>query len=153
MSRRLVVDASAFLPALLPQERLQVHADALVDAHAQGRVELCAPPLLAHEILNALYLAVRGKPGAPPRMTMEAAQEEWRLFTELRIALIGIDDIGGRTLELALAQHRPSSYDMCYVALAERLQTTMVTADERLLHAVGGALPFVQPLWELRLGS
>jgi len=68
VTRRVVVDASALLPAWLPQERLQPHADAMVEAHAGGAVQLCAPPLLAHEILNALYLAVNGKPGMPRRL-------------------------------------------------------------------------------------
>lgn len=148
MTRQVVVDASALLPAWLPQERLQPHADALVEAHVGGAVQLCAPPLLAHEILNALYLAVRGKPGMPRRLGQEAAEEGWRLFTELQIALVDVGDIGQRILQLAISHQHPSAYDMSYVALAEKLQTILVTADERLLNAVGSHLPFVQPLWE-----
>lgn len=53
---------------------------------------------------------------------------------------------------MALTYQRPSSYDVSYVALAEKLQTVAVTADERLLNVVSGQLPYVQPLWDVRLG-
>lgn len=62
-----------------------------------------------------------------------------------------IADSGARVLELVVERRRQSTYDQCYVARAERLQTTKVTVDERLLNAVGGKRPFVQPLWEVRL--
>jgi len=39
---------------------------------------------------------------------------------------------------------------MAYVALAEQLETTLITADQRLINAVGSALAFVRPLWETR---
>jgi predicted nucleic acid-binding protein len=147
----IVVDASALLPAWLPQERLQAHADALIDAHAAGQTTLCAPPLLAHEILNALYLAVRGKPGMPARLNSRAAEEGWHLFKELQITLMDTADLGPRILELSIAHQRPSTHDMSYVALAERLQTHLVTADGRLLNAVGAKLPFVRALWDHRM--
>ncbi len=148
MNKRVVVDASALLPAILPQERLQAHADTLVDAHVRGRVTLCAPPLLAHEILNALFLAVRGKPGMPARMTLESAQEGWALFTALGIDLVPIEELGSRVLALAMDLQRPSAYDMSHVALAEKLETSLVTADERLLNAVRPRFPFVRALWD-----
>jgi predicted nucleic acid-binding protein len=49
---------------------------------------------------------------------------------------------------VAISHQHPSAYDMSNVALAEKLQTILVTADERLLNAIGSHLPFVQPLWE-----
>ncbi|MBI1743229.1 hypothetical protein HYR54_09205 [Candidatus Acetothermia bacterium] len=64
--KRVVADASALLPAWLPQEEHQAYADELIQLHADGELELCAPMLLAYEILNGLYLAVRGKAGQVP---------------------------------------------------------------------------------------
>jgi predicted nucleic acid-binding protein len=145
--KAVVVDASALLPAWLPTERGQENADYLADLHARGEIEICAPPLLTFEILNALFLAIRGKAGSPPRLTPEGAALRWQAFSDLQITLVDTSTLAARIVELSLAHRRPSVYDMTYVALAEHLQATMVTADERLLNAVAPALPYVIPLW------
>jgi predicted nucleic acid-binding protein len=147
----VVADASALLPAWLPSERHQAHADRLIELHALGKIKLCGPPLLAHEILNSLYIAVRGKAGSPPRLTPEGALERWELFRQLQIEVRSIEHLADRILELSLSYRRPSSYDMAYVALAEDLGATMVTADEKLLNAVGKKLNWVQGIWEFTL--
>lgn len=149
MPRPVVADASALLPAWLPAERHRAQADLLVWLHAEGEIRLCAPPLLGHEILNALYLAVRGKAGAPPRLTEEAAGERWQLFCELRLESIAIDDLGGRIINLARALGRPSAYDVTYAALAEKLGSIMVTGDERFVNAARRRLPWLCPAWEV----
>jgi len=147
----VVADASALLPAWLPSERYQAHADRLIDLHAKGKLRLCGPTLLSYEILNSLYIAMRGKAGRPPRLTKEGAEERWQLFQQLQIEIGDVADLGQRVLELSLAYRHPSIYDMTYLALAESLKAVMVTADERLLNAVGTDLPWVKPLWEFKL--
>lgn len=147
----VVADASALLPAWLPSERHQVHADRLIELHALGKIQLCGPAILPHEILNSLYIAVRGKGGSPPRLTPEGALERWELFCQLQIEVRNVDHLAERVLALSLAYGRPSSYDMAYVALAEALKAPMVTVDERLLNAVGEQLTWVQALWEFTL--
>lgn len=144
----VVADASALLPAWLPAEQYQAHADRLIELHAKGKLQICSPSLLPYEILNGLYLAARGKAGSPPRLTREGAEERWKLFQQLQIQVRDTADLGERVLELSLTYKRPSIYDMTYVALAESLGAVMVTADERLLNAVGKELSWVQPLWE-----
>lgn len=146
----VVADASALLPALLPSEKAQIYADRLIDLHSTGRIQLVSPALLLCEVLNALYLAVRGKSGSPPRLRAEGARERWRLFLELGIVIKPIEHLGERILELALTYHQPC-YDMVYIALAEAMNTTLLTADERLLTAVGSELKWVEPLWEFTL--
>ncbi|MCK4598487.1 type II toxin-antitoxin system VapC family toxin [Candidatus Bipolaricaulota bacterium] len=146
----VVADASALLPALLPSEKAQLYADMLIDFHATGQVQLVSPTLLLYEVLNALYLAVRGKSGSPPRLPAEGALERWKLFLELGIVIKPVEHLGERILELALT-YQQSCYDMVYIALAEALNATMLTADERLLNAVGSELKWVEPLWEFTL--
>jgi predicted nucleic acid-binding protein len=147
----IVADASALLPAWLPAERYQAHADRLIDLHAKGKIQLCGPSLLPQEILNGLYLAVRGKAGSPSRLTREGVGERWKLFQQLQIQIRDIADLAERILELSLTYKRPSIYDMAYIALAESLGAVMVTADERLLNAVGKELAWVQAPWEFKL--
>ncbi len=48
------------------------------------------------------------------------------------------------TYELAEAFNRPRAYDAQYLALAERLDCSFWTADERLFNAVRGAFPRVR---------
>ncbi len=144
--KQIVVDASALLPILLPDEEYQAHTDALVQLHADGKIELCAPPLLTFEILNALYLAVRGKAGRPPRLTLDRAKECWKLFQDVQITLIEPD--GTRMLELANTFQLPSIYDAGYVALAEQLKTHLVTGDKRLWNTMKEQLKWIKPLWD-----
>lgn len=143
-----VVDASALLAAWLPKEAYREQADALLKRYQDGQLELCGPTLLPHEILNGLYIAVRGKAGQAPRLTPEEALEVWALFQRLGLRLEGTEALSGRILELALEYGRPSAYDMTYVALAEHLHSPLITGDQRLLKAIGGRLGWVFPLWE-----
>jgi len=113
-------------------------------------VHLCAPWLLEHEVVNAFYIATRGRSGMAPRLSLENAKEASTLFGDLGITLMRVAGFAPRILELAVTHRRSSSYDMAYVALAEQLETTLITADQRLINAVGSALAFVRPLWETR---
>ncbi len=146
--KRVVADASALLPAWLPEEDHQAHADRLIQLHADGELELCAPPLLAHEIVNGLYLAVKGRAGRPPRLTLDGAKERWQLFQDLQITKI--EPRGARALELASKCQLASAYDAAYLALAEQLEAPFVTADNRLLRAVESRLKWVKALWAFK---
>jgi len=143
-----VIDASALLAAWLPKEPYRAHADALFQCYEEEQVELCGPTLLPYEILNGLYVAVRGKAGQPPRLSPEEALEAWELFQKLGIRLEETEHLSERILKLALEYQRPSIYDMTYVALAEHLKSPLITADRRLLSALEGKLDWVIPLWE-----
>jgi predicted nucleic acid-binding protein len=148
VTKVFVIDASALLAAWLPKEPYQAEADALLEQYQEGRLELCGPTLLPHEILNGLYIAVRGKAGEAPRLAPKEALEAWELFQKLGLRLEETGALGARILELAMEYQRPSAYDMTYVALAEHLKSPLITGDQRLLNAVGGRLKWVIPLWE-----
>lgn len=143
-----VIDASALLAAWLPEEPYRAQADSLLDRYRDGRLELGGPTLLAHEILNSLYIAARGKAGQRPRLTPKEALEAWNLFQQLRIPLEDTRDLAPRILELSLQYQRPSTYDMTYVALAEKLKSRLITGDEKLLNALRGKVKWVLPLWQ-----
>lgn len=142
----LVIDASALLAAFLPEETWEPQADALLTAYQDGRLALVAPRLLVYEMLNSLYIALRGKAGAPPRLTETDVGECWQLFVDLGIQLIEMADSGAEILRLASEHKWQGIYDLAYVVLAQSLETKLVTADAKLARAFGVAHPLWEPL-------
>ena len=130
-----VIDASALLAAFLPEEEWEAEADALLDAYQEGAIRLVAPTLLPYEVLNSLYIAVRGKAGKPPRISEEEAKEAWEHFCGLRIPLHEVEEVGEDALELALRQRWRSVYHLAYVALAQRWRAKLISVDRGLVEA------------------
>lgn len=124
MNGLLVVDASAVVATLLEgDERGQAAA-----AHMRGR-GLVAPDLIGYEVLNALRR--RRAAGALTATAAERAVEVWR---SAPIEMWSLENVIERLWALTGAM---SSYDAAYVALAERLDVPLLTADRRLAHAPG----------------
>jgi len=125
----VVVDASVVLQWFVP-ERDAAAATRLLD----GDHEFIAPDLLFAEVANALSKKVRRR-----ELTREQAQ---RLAGDL--AGIAVETVPCRALAadaLAIAQAAGITvYDALYLVLAVRIDSWLVTADERLHDAVA-ALP------------
>ena len=151
MANLVVIDASALLAAWLPNESYQSMADQLLECYVEGQVELCGPTLLLSEILNGLYIAVRGKAGHTPRVTLQVARQVWDLFEGLHLRLEDPSVLAKRILEFAIEYKLPSSYDAIYLALAENLECPLITADRKLLRLVGKKFNWVRPLWEWKI--
>jgi len=96
----------------------------------QNHDTLIAPSLIASEIGNALWKAVRrgDVAGADALAAISAILVPFE-------ALIPVEELRARALEIAIELHHPI-YDCFYLALAERERCPLVTADERLLKAV-----------------
>ena len=120
----IVVDASAAVSALLnagPARR------ALADE------QLHAPHLVDSEVANALRRGVAaGRLEAGAAWT---ALDRWRRLGITRYPVFGLLD---RVWEL---RENVSSYDASYIALAERLDCSLLTADGRLGRAPGTRCP------------
>lgn len=116
----IVVDASAALAGLLNDGP----ARALLSAQ-----QLHAPHLIDSEIASALrrHVAIGQLDAAQGSDTLAA----WSL---LAVTRYGVHALLGRVWEL---RHSVSAYDAGYVALAEALGSTLVSADARLARAVG----------------
>jgi predicted nucleic acid-binding protein len=119
----LIVDASVATQWILIEANSS-RARALRD---QGG--LIAPSLIAAEVGNALWKAVR-RDGISKQDALDAIRAILLAFD----ALIPIKDLRLRALELAVALDHPI-YDCFYLALAERERCALVTADKRLLAA------------------
>ncbi len=96
-------------------------------------IRLIAPTLPPYEILNSLYIAVRGKAGRPPRIGEEETKEAWEHFCGLRIPLHEVEEVGEDALKLALRQRWRSVYDLAYVTLAQRRKAKLISADRGLV--------------------
>lgn len=113
----IVIDASAMVEALIGRD-----ADAeLLDSLA-GDVE--APHLLDVEVLSVLRGLLLG--GKLELQAAEAARQDHFAFTITRHEVYPLED---RIWQL---RHRFTSYDACYLALAEALSAPLFTCDAKL---------------------
>ena len=130
MSTKAVVDASVIMAALLPDEPAQPAARRVLERYVEGELELLAPTLLPYEIANSLLKAER----RPEReVNADAVDEILERLEELDIPLKPIPM--SETVSWARRYDR-WAYDAAYLALAEREEAPLVTADKRLFNAV-----------------
>ena len=122
MSARIVCDASALVALLLDSG-----ADGQWITEAIARSDLAAPSLAVFEAANI----IRRHELAGIVSADQAAQAHADLL-DLTIESWPYELLAARAWEL---RHNLSSYDASYVALAELIEGTLVTLDER----IGGA--------------
>lgn len=122
-----MVDASVAFKWLIPDaaEEDVPAAKALLVAHMEGRVAIAVPSLFYYEVANILLFG-RSKP--PIEEAAEALRDLYSL--PLTVA-VPAPDTADAALRLA-SDHGLSYYDASYVALAETLDCTLITADQRL---------------------
>lgn len=125
----LVVDASAVVELLLAGERAQ--AIERVTENAQ----LAAPDSINPEILQAVRRLERGQ--AVDRDCAERMLADFMTMPIRRVPTARLL-LGAWKLRANV-----SAYDACYVALAQRLRSQLVTADQRLARAPGLGVPLV----------
>jgi predicted nucleic acid-binding protein len=110
----------------------------LRDALAQQE-PLVAPPLLPSEVAN--IIRQRARQG---QVQLDEARALLAQFLAVPISLQAPSTLYDRALVLADEYNLPAVYDAHYVALTALLGATLWTADQRLLRALGGRLPFVR---------
>ena len=120
----LVVDASVAVKWVLPE----AGSDGAVALREQES-ELTAPSLVIAEIGSAIWKAARS--GAIRKSEATEAISAALLWFQ---SLIPIEELRIRALTLAIEIKHPI-YDCFYLALAERENAALVTADERLIAA------------------
>ena len=135
-----VADASVVVDWVAPGADPVSPALAVLDRLVSSGAELLAPRLLLHEVSNALLTGVRRK-----RWTGHAADTAYALLRELPVRLVDEPADLDRAWELARRYDDHPVYDMVYVALAERSQTTLITAGEPLRRCLVGLRWVVSP--------
>jgi predicted nucleic acid-binding protein len=131
------VDACVAAKWVLPAagEELLDQANRLIERHVKRDLQLLAPALIEAEIGNVLWKAVRRK-----RISSADAETSLRRFSELGIEIVPTSGLIERSLQITISCDR-SFYDSLYVALALATRTDLVTADERLVNALGSRFP------------
>ena len=132
-----VVHACVAVKWLLPAagEGLLEQANRLLERHVKRELQLLAPNLIEAEIGNVLWKAVQRN-----RISPTEAENSVRQFTALAIHVLPTSDLLCQALQIAVGCNR-SFYDSLYVALALATKTELVTADERLVNALGSRFP------------
>jgi predicted nucleic acid-binding protein len=134
------IDACVALKWVVPEADSET-ADALLIRITSEKDVMIAPPHMLVEVVNALRKKVLRKEITP-------AESEQALATLLSFPISIAMPEGLYESALLFAQRfdRATVYDTHYLALAQLADCEMWTADQRLLNALGGRLPFVKSL-------
>lgn len=136
-----VVDASVVIKWLVPEEGSE-------QAAAVMQLPLVAPELLVAECVNVLWRkAVRGSIG------LEDALERAQLLQAAGVALEPMQPLATEILALSLRLNH-SAYDCAYLALAQRLDGVLLTADQELVGRcqqpdAADLAPYIRSLYQL----
>ena len=93
---------------------------------------LYVPDLFFVECANVLWQYVRRTP-----YPVEQARQSMVRLKQFALKVTPTGDLVSVALDLAIA-HRISAYDACYLALAQRLEIELVTADQKLVQTLAG---------------
>jgi len=128
---KYVLDASVALKSLLEEEDSD-KAIQLIESFQDGMVDLIAPDSLLVEIGHALTRA--------ERRGIIRVGEAGRLFADFLGSVPQVfpfSDLLLRAIAIS-SMTRTGVYDCLYVALAEREECELITADERLVNTMAG---------------
>jgi predicted nucleic acid-binding protein len=134
---RAVVETSVVVKVLFPEEFSDEATNLFNDVNEKGW-QMYAPPLLSAEVVNAARRRMR-REGLPLSRALRALED----YLSLPVVLVDEPDVFRRALTMA-DRYGFSAYDAQYVALADMLNCDVWTADEGLLRAAGGRLPFIK---------
>jgi len=132
-----VLDANVAAKWFLPPAQEPLVSEALQILHdlAGGRTRLVVPDLFWPEFGNVQWKAVRAG-----RVSQRAAKEAIAAMDALAVATAPSRPLMKTAFDIATAFER-SVYDGVYVALAVSSGAPLLTADERLVNAVGSRFP------------
>jgi predicted nucleic acid-binding protein len=119
----LVVDSSVAVKWVVPEH-------GTVEALALRQHRLYAPELLMAECANVFWKKVRRS-----ELTATEALVAARLLERADIELVSMRHLVEPAVKLAISLNHPA-YDCTYLALAEAMDTTFVTADEVLVRRI-----------------
>ena len=132
LANRVVVDASVAVKWLLRDEEHTEPARLLLRRFAQGEAQLIVPAHLRYEVSSAITAATLGR---LPRLGKPEAQEIIEEFLSLPLKSIDTDEMILSAFIL-VHQYGCAFYDALYLALAQGLPATLITADRKFYQSV-----------------
>jgi predicted nucleic acid-binding protein len=127
---KAVFDASVLVRAALDSHDA---ARDVVKAAEAGALTAAAPDLVYAEATSAIVKAVRAG-----NVTPIDGAAVLSAIIDVPMTIVATGSLAPAALDVAL-RNALSAYDACYVALAEALDATLVTADRRLAAAASKA--------------
>lgn len=126
----VVVDSSVaikwFITELYSDESRKI-----LDGYKAGDINFLAPDLINAEVGNIIWKKHRLQD-----LSAEDAQEIMDTFKTVMIDFTSSAALMDEAYQLAIT-HERTVYDMMYVAMSKREKCRFVTADERLVNAIG----------------
>ncbi len=132
MSERYVVDASMVIKLFVEEEFSQTTRKVFERLGSSDPDEFYVPDLLFAECANVLWKYVRFH-----GYDREIAREHLADLAELAFHVVPIIELIKESFEIA-NRHAITVYDACYVALAEVVNASLITADEKLVARLSG---------------
>jgi predicted nucleic acid-binding protein len=128
-----VVDASVAVKWVLSGEAYEENATKFKDNQLSENAEMFAPSLMIHEVANSLWKAIKLK-----RITQEDA---FRAMKDLGDLQINLQEQYWTEVsrEFAIAIKLDiTTYDAAYLALSEKMNAPVITADDKLYEKAKG---------------
>lgn len=142
MRAAAILDSSVFLNNYLNEDLVDL-SSAILAGLSDAGVTLHAPALLLYEVNSALRNAAQRN-----RVTQESALISLEHFLRMPIQYHFESALVRRGFEIASESSLPTTYDCQYLALAERLECDLWTADRKFCVAVSDDHPEVRWLGE-----
>jgi predicted nucleic acid-binding protein len=130
----LVVDSSVAVKWFVV-EPYSTEARRILDAYQNGALSFLAPDLINAEFGNIVW-----KKHLFQALDASDAQDILDRFRQVHFKLTPTAELLEDAYKIAVAHHR-TVYDALYLALGVREDCRIVTADEKLVNAVGAAFP------------
>jgi predicted nucleic acid-binding protein len=149
MNHAVVVDASVALKWVLFEE-FNDQARALYEAALHAHHPLLVPPHFFSEVTSALYQRTRTR--EPSRhLTEDEGHEALTRFSRFQVQTAEPENLYERAFLFARDHQLPSLYDSIYVVLAQMMEVTLWTADQRLITTASPVAPWVHWIGDYRL--
>jgi predicted nucleic acid-binding protein len=126
-----VVDANVILKLYFQQDGSD-KARALFALLRSEDTRFYVPDLVYAECVNAF--AQFSRLAAYPA---REAREDLADLLQLRLHVVPTAELALQALDISL-RHQVAGYDACYVALAQRVNAPLITADEKLVRGLAG---------------